>query len=196
MVMKAEELRSILIQPESEELEFKAHLPQVAELAKLLASMANARGGYIIVGAKEGGEIIGFDRPALAENKLRRASDSLKPPLNANGEMVSVDGKPLFVISVPRSPNSPHLSNGKIFQRRGKTDSPITQEGLVSIVSQRSSMDDHMFLEVRRLSTVVESLNTELIAANKPAVKIRDMVVGGIIGAIISLLFALLFGVG
>lgn len=68
---------------ESQWVELKERLPQGSELAKELAAFANSRGGVLIVGVTDNGELAGW-RPAdadVAVRRMREVANSALPNL-------------------------------------------------------------------------------------------------------------------
>jgi ATP-dependent DNA helicase RecG len=71
--MDENELKSLLKEKESVELEFKADSPDTKTLAKLMSAFANTRGGKIILGVADDGMIVGINDIAYAQRSFIRA---------------------------------------------------------------------------------------------------------------------------
>lgn len=112
---------------ETDNLDWKRELPpkdepKLEEFAKDIAAMANTRGGLIIYGVGEDGggrasSIVGVDATensrrrlrALAANRVHPMVDGLDVlPLTSSDGSTSV-----LVLSIPRSPDAPHLIGQK-----------------------------------------------------------------------------------
>lgn len=190
--MKPDELREIIKQPESNVLEFKTRLPDPRLTARLISAFANTKGGTLIVGVKEGGEVVGIDEPTRAQRVLEQAGKQISPPVVIQSDVVNLDGKTVLVATIQKGLQSPHLVDGQILQRVGDRITPITSSALYNNIRERARSVDDILSEVKRLSTTIEQLNKELIAAKSWRSKIADMVLGGIIGALISIALAIL----
>ncbi|MCE6995490.1 ATP-binding protein [Saccharothrix sp. S26] len=107
---------------EAEDLDWKQALPpadekKLREFAKDVAAMANAKGGLIVYGVTEADEhatgIVGVTNLERDRQRLRALASQRIRPLVAGLEVFSLngdDGEPgLVVVSVPMSPDAPHV---------------------------------------------------------------------------------------
>lgn len=136
----AQEILDRIGQPESELLEYKAVLPPAATIAQLIGSLANAKGGAIVLGVVEDGKSViinGLSDEFRAIQITRKAIDLLSPQPGVTYDYVVHQGKRLFVIGVKKS-ELPILLGGKIYARtnEGTTlqqavpDKSITNAGI------------------------------------------------------------------
>jgi len=191
--MRLEDLRKLITQPQSEVLEFKSRVPNAKHLAAIISAFANTNGGRLIVGVQDDGSIVGLDDVDRVRLEVEQALKAISPPIQVETEIVSIDGKSVLVVTVPKGNQSPYLAAGRAFQRLGTRIIPITSQLLYADITKRAKSLDDLRQEVERLSRTIEILNFELIAARNWKTKTLDMVLGGIIGAIISLLMSLAF---
>jgi hypothetical protein len=114
---------------ESMILDYKRQLSSNKEIAKDLAAFANTEGGTIIYG------VIDKDRKPMSfqwlsdkgiEEKIQDiASNNIQPKLS--GVVVIRFDNPdkideaLYVVEVPKSPESPHMANERYYRRSGST---------------------------------------------------------------------------
>jgi len=192
--MKLEDIRKLINRPESEVLEFKSHIPDARHLAAIISAFANTDGGRLIVGIRDDGSIVGLDDADRIRLQIKQALKSISPPIQVEIETVSIDGKSILVVTVPKGSQSPYLAAGLAFQRLGARIIPITSQVLYSEITKRAKSLDDLRAEVEQLSRTIETLNYELIAARNWKTKTLDMVLGGIIGATISIIISLAFG--
>jgi predicted HTH transcriptional regulator len=192
--MKPEVLRELVAQPESEELEFKSRLPDTGHLAALISAFANTNGGRLVVGVRDDGSIVGLDDVDRAHLRIEQALKAVSPSVQIETETISIDGKSVLVVTIPKGRQSPYLVAGRVLQRLGDRIMPITSQRLYSGITERAKSLDDLRAEVERLSKTIETLNSELIAARSWKTKGFDMVLGGIIGAAISLFISLALG--
>ncbi|MBX2942749.1 MAG: ATP-binding protein [Cyclobacteriaceae bacterium] len=115
-----EQVSSIILQPESEVLEYKAVLPPSKSIAQIICSFANTNGGLLILGVSEIGglKISGLSEDFRATSITHKAIDLLSPKPIIDYGYVQYDGKKLFAIKVEKSDNEISLE-GKIFVRQG-----------------------------------------------------------------------------
>ncbi|WP_461633268.1 AlbA family DNA-binding domain-containing protein [Labilibaculum euxinus] len=125
-----ENIISLIGQPESEVLEYKAVLPPARSIAQIIASFANTNGGYLVLGIKETPQKIiinGLSSDFHANSVTHKAIDLLSPKPIVKYENIIHDGKRIYVISVEKSSEVISVE-GKIYHREGsftKLQNPI-----------------------------------------------------------------------
>lgn len=115
------DIESIIGQPESQTLEYKAVLPPSKNIAQLICSFSNTEGGHIILGVSENLEAIGLSSDFRANSIIHKAIDLLLPKPQVEHQYITYHGKNLYVIKVERSV-TPVSLEGKIFKRVGITN--------------------------------------------------------------------------
>ncbi|KAB8155985.1 ATP-binding protein [Kordia sp. TARA_039_SRF] len=125
-----EDLVTLIGQPESEILEYKAVLPPAKSIAQIIASFANTNGGYLVLGVKETPQKItinGLSSDFHANSVTHKAIDLLTPKPKVEYENRLYDGKRIYVITVEKSVEVISLE-GKKYIREGsfsKLQNPI-----------------------------------------------------------------------
>lgn len=129
-----EQVSSIILQPESEILEYKAVLPPSKSIAQIICSFANTNGGLLILGVSEIGglKVSGLSEDFRATSITHKAIDLLSPKPTVDYGYVQHDSKKLFAIKVGKSSNKISLE-GKIFIRQ---DDRIVQSNPTTNVFQ------------------------------------------------------------
>ena len=117
---------------ENERIEFKESLNITTSgkgnIANEMASFANTKGGYIILGVNDTGEIVGIeDIKGLEERVMNIASDKLYPPIQLIFFNIKVEDKNVAVIEIPQGINKPYEP---AYIRRGSTKRKATREEL------------------------------------------------------------------
>ena len=100
------ELIEKIILGEDSTIEFKRELPRRKDLADEIAAFANARGGVILIGVNDYGDIVGIDRKDLDQIEttvLEACRDSIEPMVSIFTEKLQIDEKILLKIDVPHS---------------------------------------------------------------------------------------------
>lgn len=120
--MEIKEIISTLIgQPESEILEYKAVLPPARSIAQMICAFANTKGGNIILGIAEsqagGLKVNGLSEDFHANSVTHKAIDLLSPRPNVDYQYVVYENKRLYIIRVERS-DVPVSIEGKIYIRQ------------------------------------------------------------------------------
>ena len=69
-------------QGESKTLEFKMQITHISKIAKTICAFANTKGGTIVVGITDDGEMVGVIDIARTLNKLRQAAMMCELPVS------------------------------------------------------------------------------------------------------------------
>jgi predicted HTH transcriptional regulator len=119
-------LSALISEGESETLEFKEKLPPENIISTILAAFANTKGGTLIIGVGDKGEIIGLtkDEATVSHERLQRVARSLLSEPFESG-ITSLNGRWLVYATVEEAPK--HLSpvitaTGEDFVRAGTTE--------------------------------------------------------------------------
>jgi len=121
---------------ENPRLDYKLALPvskeEKKELARDVAAIANAYGGYLIFGIREeegvARKLVGVegdpDRNVTdLENAIR---DRTAPPVEVHTVAVPLkNSRHVLVMEVPRSLNAPHMADGRFYRRSGRSKAPM-----------------------------------------------------------------------
>lgn len=95
------DLQNILTLPEGKTLEFKRDLSSLKPILKTLVAFVNTAGGTLLIGRDDEGNLHGVEDIFHSEEKIANAiSDNIYPPLMAEIETTSMEGKSLLVIRV------------------------------------------------------------------------------------------------
>lgn len=176
--LNARQLLAMIASGENVNVDFKesiftkhAHMPRVTqhhELVKDLAAFANTDGGYLLVGVRDDGTVVGFRSTDYIEQRIiNLCRDISSPPLNPTLFRVKVGEKEVLVIKIDRGNNYLHLVRGKVYIRvhnevRVASSAEITdivlkrnhdrirdllqeKENLASLIAQVSALSAELF---------------------------------------------------
>ena len=105
------ELARRIADGEGKNLEFKRGLPGDAKVARTLCAFANTRGGMLLIGVGDRGEIVGAPRPHETMERLRAVGrERVEPELAVQVGAVLLRGQRVVWCSVPLSPERPHAA--------------------------------------------------------------------------------------
>jgi predicted HTH transcriptional regulator len=105
----AEDVLEVAARGEGRDTEFKRGLPGPAKIGRTLCAFANTRGGLLLVGITDRGEVYGVPQPRAVIESLRAlARERLEPPLKLQLQAVHVGEETVVCCSVPLSPDRPH----------------------------------------------------------------------------------------
>ncbi len=99
--MEQKRLKELIQKGESNDLEFKKSLSLSEPIGKTISSFSNARGGTLVIGVTDSGEVKGVD---VGENTLEKLANRIKhhtdPKIYPSISTAKVDGKDLVIIEV------------------------------------------------------------------------------------------------
>ena len=135
-------LRDLIGQGEGETLEFKKKTTHPHRISRTLASLANTRGGQVLVGVADDGRIVGVRDAAEEEFVLRQAAQHyITPPLTTlRFKEVEHENGVVLVVTVPESINKPHRALVAADDWRGYVrvrDKSVQTSGLTEKVLER-----------------------------------------------------------
>jgi predicted HTH transcriptional regulator len=105
------DLYELISRGEGEELEFKQKTTHPSRISRTLVSLANTRGGQVLVGVDDAGRVLGVRDPEEELFVLREAAQHyVEPPLTTlrYQEVEEEDGRTVLIVTVPESLNKPH----------------------------------------------------------------------------------------
>ena len=125
---------------EDSTIEFKRELPRRDGLADEIAAFANARGGVILIGVDDHGDIVGLDQQNLNQAEMtviEICRDSIEPRIPIFTEKLRLDEKFLLKIDVPHGLFI-HKTTGGYFIRQGSSKIEMPKEYLARLLQSRS----------------------------------------------------------
>ena len=132
LIPSAEELNRIVADGESQTVEFKSRMAPDATIARTLAAFANSRGGMLLLGVGDSGEIVGLSDIDVerALRRLKRIADQVLPFPTLIDTRV-LHGRTILVAVVNPAPEYLRpvtIASGEAFIRRGATSIPFAFE--------------------------------------------------------------------
>ena len=121
-------------------IEFKRALPHRNSLADEIAAFANARGGVILIGVDDNGEIVGVELQKLdsvAKTVVEICNDWIEPTVPIFTEKLRLDEKNLLKIEIPRS-FFVHKTHNGYYTRQEKTKKEMSTQQLARLFQTRS----------------------------------------------------------
>jgi predicted HTH transcriptional regulator len=136
------DLFELIARGEGEELEFKQKTTHPHRISRTLVSLANTRGGQVLVGVDDLGRIVGVRDAEEELYVLREAAQHyVEPPLNSLVfRELEENGHTVLVVTVPESLNKPHRAQVAPGDWRGYVrvrDASVQTSGLTEKVLER-----------------------------------------------------------
>lgn len=145
MDLTADDILALAAEREGRKLEFKRGLPRDEKTARSLGAFANTRGGILLIGVGDRGEILGAPHPRETLAKLRKiAAECVEPAIDVQSGIVLVHAQAIVWCSVPLSPARPHSvvhagGSREIVARVGSSNRVATGATLSALQSARKS---------------------------------------------------------
>src|SRR5689334_11401466 len=167
--MNDESLERILRLGEDSTTEFKGVIQRnykvdPGDLAKAITSLANTRGGLVLVGVEDDGTPTGIGTMEQADALMRQITqacqDNIEPPLSCNVMKREVRGTPILVVEVPAfSPSRPHRANSVYYARDGNQSRVANREELIRLIQST----DYHFDEQPVTGATLEDLDLDAV---------------------------------
>ena len=166
---------------EDSTIEFKRELPRRDSLADEITAFANARGGVILIGVDDHGDIVGLDQHNLDQTEktvVEICRDSIEPQVSIFTEKLQLDGKVLLKIDVPRS-LFVHKSPGGYLARQGSSKRVMPTDQLARLLQSRSqariiSFDEQVVPNTTR-DTLLKEFYLRFIREGAPEDEVEDL---------------------
>lgn len=142
--MEAEELIEIISRGEDSRHQFKADVTNVDALAAEIVAFSNSRGGQIIIGVTDDGQIAGLSRDDI--NRLSNlisnaANQHVRPPINPYTENVALPGGLVIVLEIPQGISKPYMDNkGAIWVKSGADKRKVTSREEMQRIFQAAGL--------------------------------------------------------
>jgi len=130
--MDVNELLSLIKEGESERVEFKR--TATPDIAREICAMANAEGGYLLIGVSDDGKIIGCDPKKVAE-VLASSLQNITPPISVRTSALDIGGRKVVVVEVPKSKTLCSIG-GVAYIRVGSGIRPLSIQEIVMLSSE------------------------------------------------------------
>ena len=126
--IKRYELYELIESGEGSDVEFKRQFSSPEKIAKEIIAFANTKGGYLLFGVDDNGDVVGVRSEKSELDEIIHAAHYLcDPPVKIIAENVHAGyGKDIVLIRVPESANKPHTlipfdSSGRLVRTGPKT---------------------------------------------------------------------------
>ena len=142
--MEAVDIAKVIAQGEDSQNQFKKDFNNIDALAIEIVAFSNTIGGRIFLGVDDDGCLAGLSSDSIRRlNQLisNAASQNVKPAVNPLTEIVTIDGKLVLVIVVPKGLNKPYQDkNGVFWVKNGADKRKATSREEIQRLFQASGM--------------------------------------------------------
>lgn len=104
-------VKKLILEGEGVSLDFKKTITSYEKIARTMTSFANTRGGRLLVGVDDSGEITGVRSEEEEKFMLSTAgSDYCNPPIVPEFEEIYLEGRTVLVADISESASKPHFA--------------------------------------------------------------------------------------
>jgi predicted HTH transcriptional regulator len=161
--MKLKDLKNLIATGESSFLEFKHKVASPEKIAKEMVAFANTKGGRILIGVDDNGDIAGIESYYEEEFWLKQAAmDVCVPPIDIKIEMVHAGKKDVLVVEVPESKNKPIAIKGELRRTvyiRQEDENIVATDDRVEVLKNMTSTEGVTFEYGEREQQLFRFLN-------------------------------------
>ncbi|MEX0845127.1 MAG: ATP-binding protein [Balneolaceae bacterium] len=141
--LSQKDLKNLIQTGESSFLEFKHSVASPEKIAREIAAFANTKGGTILIGVEDNGEMIGVDSYHEEEFWLNQAAkDECIPEIPILIEMIHIGERDLLIVKVPEAKEKPVYVKGKKFRQvfvRVEDESVVASDEYVEVLKKNYS---------------------------------------------------------
>lgn len=113
-------LKRLLLAGESDTVEFKVATPRYDVLGKVVCAFLNQRGGAILLGVGDAGDILGCTASGTYIAQLKSVlAEKISPAATLAISSQEVEGKRIVIVEVPEGGAKPYVFSGTIYVRTG-----------------------------------------------------------------------------
>lgn len=141
--MEAIELLEIIERGEDSRHQFKRNVTNIKSLSQEICAFANSKGGMLIIGVEDSGEIVGLTAQDIRRlNQLiSNAASEIRNPINPETENIKVEDKLVLVVHVPEGRDKPYFaSDGAIYVKSGADKRKVTSKDELRRLFQESDI--------------------------------------------------------
>lgn len=135
-------IRDLIRNGEGSTIEFKKSFADTNAIMETICAFANTRGGKILIGVSDSGEIIGVE---IRGRELERIENEIygtfEPRVYVSINRGIIDGKMVVIIDVPEGEAKPYFYRGKAYVRIGKANRIAGREKLLDILKRSFTFD-------------------------------------------------------
>ncbi|MCY7421565.1 MAG: ATP-binding protein [Chitinophagaceae bacterium] len=136
-------LEDLLKEGESDHLEFK-EVVRKDDVAKVLCSFLNGKGGRILIGISDKGKVVGVSNAAKHVEELKIfLLSGIIPEAPINIAVDHIADKEILTIKVYVGSKQPYLFDGSIYYRKGPSTVKATSQQISELIHGRQKAEQH-----------------------------------------------------
>lgn len=134
-------LKDLLKEGESETVEFKPSLSQMDKITQSISAFSNTKGGVVVVGVSDKGEVLGVD---IGKNTIESLANQIKqntdPMAYPSICVENSDKMQVVIIEVVEGKQKPVLAFGRAYRRVGRSNQKLGYEEIRNLAIETSKV--------------------------------------------------------
>lgn len=161
--MDIEQLKKLVSQGESHDLEFKKSTSQLKPTFETLCAFLNSSGGTILIGVTDKGQIVGQQVGDKTRQELARELSKIEPKPTLDIHYINVgQDKQVIVIETAAGKHIPYVFNARPYERNQSTTEYMSQHRYEQLIILRGQLN-HDWDEYPATDFTIEDLDHEEI---------------------------------
>ena len=134
-------IKDLLKEGESETVEFKPSLSQMDKIIGSISAFSNTKGGTLIIGVSDKGEVLGVDiGTRTIESLANQIKQNTDPMAYPSIRVDKSDKKQVVVIEVEEGKQKPVLAFGRAYKRVGKSNHKLGYDEIRNLALETSKI--------------------------------------------------------
>ncbi|MGD9107810.1 MAG: ATP-binding protein [Gammaproteobacteria bacterium] len=159
------DIKKLILQGESEILEFKKSTAQLKPIFATLCGFLNNNGGTVVIGVSSSGKIIGQDITDNTKQEIAQHIAKIEPAAQFEISYVKTPtNKQLIMIRSPKGIHCPYVYDARAYQRNQSSTSRMSQHRYEQLLVERGQLN-YAWDDQTALNCSIEDLNKEKILA-------------------------------
>lgn len=142
--MKLNDIKKLIQQGESETLEFKKSTQQLKPAMETLCAFLNNRGGTVLIGVNNNGDIIGQEVTDNTRQEIANEINKVEPSAQIEVNYLPIaagSDKLVIIMRVPVGPHAPYIYDGRPYHRNQSTTSRLSQHHYEQLLVKRGQLN-------------------------------------------------------
>ncbi|MHB1948491.1 MAG: RNA-binding domain-containing protein [Gammaproteobacteria bacterium] len=161
--MDITQIEELIKQGESQRLEFKKSTSLLRAAFESICAFLNAKGGTVLIGVTNSGEIVGQDVADITRLEIAREIKKIEPTPSVEVHYISINEKKYVIaIEVSSGKHAPYVYDGRAFERNQTTTERMSQHRYEQFIVRRGQLN-HSWESQIAVGYDVNSLDHEQI---------------------------------
>jgi ATP-dependent DNA helicase RecG len=140
--MNIKQLKKLVVQKESETLEFKKSTAQLHAAFETVCAFLNGQGGTVLIGVTDKEQIIGQDVADGTRQAIANETSKLEPSPHIKVDYIAIEkNKQVIALQVKAGAHAPYIYDGRAYQRNQSTTSRMSQHRYEQLLVERGQLN-------------------------------------------------------